>query len=218
MKEQVLEIIDEHRIFAISRAADPGKMTRLAHALFDGGIRAMELTLDQKNADERAGTLKMISALAKEMKGRMIIGAGTVLSAQQARLAAEAGAQFIVAPSTDASVIEAARELSLVAIPGGYTPTEIMTAHNAGADYVKLFPADEMGVSYIKSVCAPISHVKLMAVGNVNTDTLGAYMDAGCFGAGVGGSLVNKKRMAEGRFDLISEYAAELVSIVKAHI
>ena len=122
---------------------------------------------------------------------------------------------FIISPDCNVDVIRRTRELGMVSMPGVLTPTEIMTAHRAGADYVKLFPVGNLGVSYVKALRAPISHVKLMAVGGVNEGNIADFLAAGVYGVGVGGNLANKKWIEAGEFDKITETAKNMVAIIK---
>ena len=145
----------------------------------------------------------------------MMVGAGTVTTPELVELAASAGAQYIISPDVNVDVIHRTRELGLVSLPGAMTPTEVMTAHLAGADFVKLFPAGNLGISYVKAIRAPISHVKLLAVGGVNEDNVADFLHAGMVGAGVGGNLANKKWIEAGEYDKITQTARKLLDAVK---
>ena len=136
-------------------------------------------------------------------------------SVELVELAASAGAKYIISPDTNIDVIKRTRELGLVSMPGALTPTEILTAYNNGADFVKLFPIANLGPAYVKAVRAPISHVPMMAVGGVNETNLREYLDLGMCGAGIGGNLVNKKWVENGEFEKITEVARTMVSIAK---
>jgi len=142
----------------------------------------------------------------------MAVGAGTVTSVCDAEMACEAGAKFLIAPNTDEKVIRRTVELGMVSIPGALTPTEIVAAYNAGADFVKVFPAGNMGPGYVKAVCAPLSDIPLLAVGGINAQNAVEYVKAGCVGVGVGGNLANRKWIEAGEFDRIEEAARELVN------
>ena len=130
-------------------------------------------------------------------------------------LAASAGAKYIISPDVNVDVIRRTRELGMVSLPGAMTPTEVMTAHNAGADFVKLFPVGNLGIPYVKAIRAPISHVKLLAVGGVNEDNVADFLHAGLVGAGVGGNLANKKWIEAGEYHKITETARKLVDAAK---
>ena len=145
----------------------------------------------------------------------MFVGAGTVTSPELVELTAKAGGAFIISPDTDVAVIKRTRELGLVSMPGALTPSEIKTAHNAGADYVKVFPLGSMGPGYLKAIRAPLSHIKMTAVGGINEKNLKEYLEAGACGAGIGGNLANKKWIENGEFDKITEVAKQLVQVVE---
>ena len=216
MREQVIHIVEEEKIIAIVRGIDAEKCMKVADALYEGGIRLMEITFDQKNPDSFPVTANAIAEIGAKYQGRILVGAGTVTTPELVELAAKAGAKYIISPDVNVEVIRRTRELGLVSMPGAMTPSEVMTAHNAGADYVKLFPAGELGTSYVKAIRAPISHVKLLAVGGINEKNVADFMAAGMCGAGVGGNLANKKWIEAGEFHKITETARELLAAAKS--
>lgn len=209
------EFIVRHKIIAIYRKIYGDTLKRLADALQAGGIRMMEVTFDQQDPDCVAKTAESIRMLADTFGDSMQFGAGTVLTTEQVRAAREAGGRFVISPNTDPEIIRRTKELGLVSIPGAMTPSEIMTAHNNGADFVKLFPSGALGFRYIKDILAPISHVKLIATGGVSEDDLGQYLALGFAGAGVGGRLADKKLIAEGNFPELTERARKFVAIAQ---
>ncbi len=215
MREEVIAKIQEEKIIAIVRGVGAEACRKVADALYEGGIRLMEITFDQKDPASFAATGGAIRAIGEAYAGRMLVGAGTVTSVELVELAASAGARYIISPDVNVDVIRRTRELEMVSLPGAMTPTEVMTAHNAGADFVKLFPAGNLGVSYIKAIRAPISHVKLLAVGGVNEDNVAEFLHAGLVGAGVGGNLANKKWIEAGEYHKITETARKLVDAAK---
>lgn len=214
MRQETIRSVEKEKIIAIVRGAEPQHCLNVARALYEGGIRLMEITYNQKDPASWQTTADTISAIAKEFEGRMLVGAGTVTTPELVELTARAGGRFIISPDCDPDVIRRTRELDMVSMPGALTPTEVMQAHHAGADFVKLFPIGNLGVAYAKAVMAPISHVKLMAVGGVNETNVADYLKAGMAGAGIGGNLANKKWIEEGRYDLITETARALVDAV----
>jgi len=137
------------------------------------------------------------------------VGAGTVLTVENVRQAAEAGAQYMISPNTDEAVIKETKNLGLVSIPGAMTPTEVVSAYNMGADIVKLFPAAVLGLGYVKALLSPISHIPITAVGGINAQNAQSFIDAGCVGVSVGGNLVNKKFIEAGDFEAIKKLAQE---------
>jgi 2-dehydro-3-deoxyphosphogluconate aldolase/(4S)-4-hydroxy-2-oxoglutarate aldolase len=145
----------------------------------------------------------------------MYIGAGTVLTPEQVELTANAGGRFIISPDTNPEVIKKTAELGLVSMPGALTPSEITLAIRSGADLVKLFPVTSMGAEYVKAVKAPLSHVKLLAVGGVNEQNISEYLKAGIDGFGLGSNIVNKKMIAENDWNGITELAARYVALVQ---
>lgn len=215
MRDKIIQMVEEKKIIAIVRGIAPEKGLQVAQALYDGGIRMIEVTFDQKNVDKQADTAAMIRAISERFQGKVCVGAGTVTSVGLVELAANAGAQYIISPDTKEDVIKKTRELGLVSMPGTLTPTEITAAHEWGADFVKLFPVGTLGAGYVKAVKAPLNHIKLLAVGGVNPDNITDFLDAGCCGAGIGGNLVNQKWIDAGEYEKLTETASALVEKVE---
>ncbi len=215
MREQAIHLIEQERIIAIVRGIEADKCLQVADALYVGGIRLMEVTFNQKEPESFSVTSNAIAEISGKYKDSMLVGAGTVTTVEQAELAAQAGARFIISPNVNTDVIRRTLELGMVSMPGAMTPTEILTAHLAGADFVKIFPVRELGISYIKAVRAPISHVKLMAVGGVNEGNVADFLNAGMCGAGVGGNLANRSWIEAGEFDKITQTARALLSAAR---
>lgn len=211
MRERIIHEICKTKIIAIARGLEPQQVIPVSEALFDGGITLLELTFDQCNPDSWQQTADSIRTVKAHMDGRMLVGAGTVTSVELAELAAKAGAGYIISPDTDPAVIRRTRELGMVSIPGAYTPTEAKQAHNAGADFVKLFPCTAGGPAYLKALCAPLSQIRFLAVGGVDADNAADFLRAGAAGVGVGGSLLNKKWIAAGEFGKITAEARRFV-------
>ena len=145
----------------------------------------------------------------------MLVGAGTVTTPELVTRTRDAGGQFIISPDTNPAVIARTRELELVSMPGAMTPSEILAAHAAGADLVKLFPAAALGPAYLKAVRSPISHVRIMAVGGINEKNAAEFLKAGAVGLGVGGNLANRQWIADGAFEKITQTAQALVAAVR---
>ena len=175
----------KHKIVAIIRGMQPHDVVSIANALYQGGITILEVTLNSRNA------LAVIEQLSDVYKATMLIGAGTVLSAEDATNAIAAGAQFIISPSLDEEVIKVTKDAGIVSIPGAYTPTEIQTAYKSGADIVKVFPA--LNADYIKNILAPLNHIRVMPTGGVTADNIKDYQNAGAVAFGIGSWLVNSK-------------------------
>ena len=216
MREQIIRKVLEKKIVAIVRGVYGEDCLNLAKALHKGGVEIMEVTFDQSKPEAFTRTSETIALLVSQMGDKMIIGAGTVTSVQLLELAKNAGAKFVVSPDTNAAVIKATIDAGMVSMPGAMTPTEIVTAHALGADFVKVFPTSGLGAGYIKAVCAPLNHIPLLAVGGVSEKNVGEFLKAGCVGAGVGGNLVNKEWIKNGEFDKITALAQELMANANA--
>ena len=213
--DQILKRIEEEKLIAILRGLTPQESIQTALALYEGGIRLIEVTFNQRQAESFDETTEAIRGICEASHGNMEVGAGTVTSLQMVRLAKNAGAQFIISPNTDQEVIFETKKLGMVSIPGAMTPSEAVTAHKAGADFVKLFPAGTLGPEYLKAVRSPLSHIKFMAVGGVNQHNIPDFVAAGACGVGVGGCLVNRDWIKEGRFDRLAALAAEYCKAMK---
>ena len=215
MREEVLSLIEEEKIIVIVRGVEKEKLIPLAEAMYKGGIRLLEITYSQGGVPSDEEIADSIRLLSEHFKGRMLIGSGTTLTEKQVELTKNAGGTFIISPDVNVEVIKKTRELSLVSIPGALTPTEITTAHAAGADFVKLFPITNLGVSYFKAVSAPLSAGKYLAVGGIDENNMKEYLDAGIKGFGVGSNSVNKKMISANEFEKITELAKKYVEAVK---
>ena len=212
MKTEVLKALAETRLVAIIRGMDPEVCVRLAKAYAAGGIRLVEVTFNQVgNLEDTVTAIKAI----KEAFPEMHVGAGTVITVAQLDLAIGAGAEFIVTPNCNPAIIRKAKDAGLVTMPGTITPTEMVVAHEAGADYVKVFPVRVLGPAYIKDVLAPLKHLKLIAVGGVSPENAADYIKAGCVGVAASGSLVNKDWIAAGEYDKITAVARQLIENCK---
>ena len=207
--------LTEGRIIAIVRGVASEDMLPLVRALEAGGVRAIEVTFDQRAPESWPDTLRAIRAIADEFNGRVLPGAGTVLTPEQVRMAHDAGATYIISPDVDEAVIAQTRALGMASLPGALTPTEIMRAVRAGCDIVKIFPAGELGAGYIKSIRAPLGHVPMFAVGGVNAANAAEFMRAGVSGLGVGGALTDRALVAGRGFDLIEANARAIVEAAR---
>ena len=215
MRETVISAVEREKVIVIVRGVAKEKLIPLADAMYDGGIRLLEITYDATGKTSDEETAENIAMLAKEFEGRMLIGAGTVLKESQVELTAKAGGKFIISPDTNKAVIEKTRELGLVSMPGALTPTEIADAHRYGANFVKLFPVSTFGTEYVKAVKAPLSHIKLLAVGGVDENNIKDYAKAGACGFGIGSNIVNKKLIEESSFDKITELARAFLAAIE---
>ncbi len=204
------KMIDEQKLIIILRGIPIEKIPKVAKALYDGGARIIEVTFDQKDENTLTDTAEKIKIIKSTLGDDVLVGAGTVLSKEQVKVAKEAGSSFILSPNTDIEVIKHTKELGMLSIPGAFTPTEIMTAYNAGADYVKLFPITKDDIGYLKNITSPISHVPLICTGGVNPDTIELFLKNGAVALGTGASIL-KKELIE------SENYAEITRLTKLH-
>jgi len=214
MENKIIQAVKENKLIAIVRGVESEKCLRIAQALYDGGFRLMEITYDQKHPENWEETAAAIGAVAKAFEGRMFVGAGTVTCTELVELTHKYGGQFIISPDVNKDVIRRTRQLGLVSMPGALTPTEVMVAHRAGANFVKLFPAGNLGTGYVKAVKAPISHVELLVVGGIDEKNVASFLAVGAAGAGIGGNLVNRAWVEAGEYEKITEVARALVAAV----
>ena len=214
MEEKIIQAVKEHKLIAIVRGVESEKCIKIAQALYDGGFRLMEITYDQKHPETWEETARAIGAVANAFAGRMYVGAGTVTCTELVELTHKYGGQFIISPDVNEDVIRRTRELGMVSMPGALTPTEVMVAHRAGANFVKLFPAGNLGTGYVKAVKAPISHVDLLVVGGIDEKNVASFLAVGAAGAGIGGNLVIKAWVEAGKYEKITEVAKALVAAV----
>jgi 2-dehydro-3-deoxyphosphogluconate aldolase/(4S)-4-hydroxy-2-oxoglutarate aldolase len=216
MRDNTIASILQHKVIAIARGISRNAAPLLAESLWAGGVALLEMTFDQSKPESDAETARTIADIREKFAGRLLVGAGTVLSIEQVRLAADAGAQYIISPNANESVIKTTRELGLVSIPGVLTPTECVQAHDWGADFCKLFPAGVLGASYVKAIAAPLKHLKFLAVGNINAKNAGEFIQAGALGLGVGGNLVSKAFLENGEAYKITASAREIIAAVQS--
>lgn len=194
-------LIHETGVVAIMRAESSDQLLAAADAIKAGGVNAIEVTMTTP------GALDVISQAVARYATDVLFGVGSVLDPESARAAILAGAQFVVCPTLNIETIQLCRRYSVPVMPGAYTPTEILTAWEAGADIVKVFPASVGGPAYVKAVKAPLPQVRLMPVGGVDLDTTADFIRAGCDVVAVGSALVNQKLLDARDFDTISERA-----------
>ena len=197
-------------IVAVIRLKDPGKLRAVVDAMAEGGVRALEVTMTVP------GAVDLIRALAPSLPAGFLLGAGTVTDAATARAVIDAGACFVVGPVFRPDVIAACHERDVAAMPGCFSPTEILAAHDAGADIVKLFPATMLGPQFLKDVRAPLPQVKLMPTGGVTVDNAGDWIRAGAVAVGLGSSLLDAKAIDRGDFAAITANARRVVANVAA--
>ena len=207
-RQEQIKLIVESGVIAIVRFDSSDELVKVAKAISDGGVRLIEFTMTTPNA------LAVLEEASSEFGDEVVFGAGTVLDSETARAAILAGAQFVVAPTLNKAVIETCRRYSKIVIPGAFTPTEILTAWEYGADFVKVFPAEFGGADYFKSVLAPLPQVRLIPVGGVSLETAGDFIRAGAAAVAVGSHLAKKDAIRAGRFEELTKAASDFISAV----
>lgn len=215
MNNETLQFIQKNKIVAIARNIDPKDIVDAAQALYDGNIRLMEITYNQKLDRCIEDTTESIRLVREKFNGRMVIGAGTVMTPLQMMKAYEAGAAFILSPNVDETIIKLTKQLGLVSIPGALTPTEIVTAYQYGADFVKLFPAGSLGADYVKNIMGPINHIPLMLVGGIDEQNMKDYLKVGITSFGLGSNILKSEYIKNRNFSAITELAKKYASIIK---
>jgi len=208
-KESQLRQVLDCGIVAVVRSPDSRQLVEVARALVDGGVSVVEITMSVP------GALDVVAQVRKALGDRLLLGAGTILDAETARAALLAGAEYLVAPTLNLDVIRLCRRYDRLVMPGAFTPTEILTAWEAGADIVKVFPADVVGPAFFKALRGPLPQVRLMPTGGVDLTTAAAFLRAGACCLGVGGQLVEPRAVAEGNFDRIRDLARQYVAVVQ---
>src|SRR4051794_14174201 len=208
-KETQLRRVLDCGVVAVVRSPDSGRLVEVCRALADGGVTVVEITMTVPDA------LDVVRAVRRALGDRLLLGAGTILDPETARAALLAGAEFLVAPTLNLDVIRLCQRYDRLVMPGAFTPTEILTAWEAGADVVKVFPADVVGPAFFKAVRAPLPQVKLMPTGGVDLTTAADFLKAGACCLGVGGQLVEPKAIAERNFDRIRDLARQYVGVVQ---
>jgi 2-dehydro-3-deoxyphosphogluconate aldolase/(4S)-4-hydroxy-2-oxoglutarate aldolase len=207
-RHSILQAILDCGVVAIIRMVDSTKLIRVVEAIHAGGITAIEITLNTPDS------LRMIETLSRSIGKEIQLGAGSVLDAEAARKAMDAGATYLVSPVFKPEIIHAAHRRGFPAMPGCFTPTEILAAHEAGADIVKVFPSDALGIPFFKAVLAPMPHLRLMPTGGISFANAGEWIKAGASCVGAGGALFDKRAVAEDDFVRITENARRLKQAV----
>jgi 2-dehydro-3-deoxyphosphogluconate aldolase/(4S)-4-hydroxy-2-oxoglutarate aldolase len=208
-KPDQLSRVHSSGIIAVIRAASGELLADVAEALLAGGVDVMEVTFTVPRAHQ------VLERVAERLGNRILLGAGTVLDTETARIALLSGAEFIVSPTVNTDVIQLCRRYDKLVLPGALTPTEVLTAWEAGADIVKIFPSDLTGPAYLKALAGPLPQVRMMPTGGVNLQTAADFLKAGAFALGIGGSLVDPQAVAAGDLKKIESLAKQYVEIVR---
>lgn len=208
-KVTLLQRLTESGVIAVIRRIPNDRIEHVAENLVAGGVTALEVTLDSP------GAFDAISKLSNQLKGKAIVGAGTVIDGESARLAILSGANFIFSPSLHHDVIKTALRYGKVAVPGVMTPTEMITALEWGADLVKIFPAAGLGVRYIKDIKAPFPHIPVIPTGGIDLNNVASFIDAGVAAVGIGGNLLDRKAIDAADYSKIRDTAERYVSAIR---
>src|SRR5213080_4463168 len=196
-------------IVAVVRSSDSQQLVEVARALADGGVTVIEITMSVPNA------LDVLRQVRQALGDRVLLGAGTVLDPETARAVLLAGAEYIVAPTVNVDVIRLCQRYDKLVMPGAFTPTEILTAWEAGADIVKVFPADVVGPAFFKAMRGPLPQIRLMPTGGVDLTTAASFLRAGACCLGIGSQLVEPKAVHERNFDRIRDLARQYAAVVQ---
>jgi 2-dehydro-3-deoxyphosphogluconate aldolase / (4S)-4-hydroxy-2-oxoglutarate aldolase len=205
-REKIRNIILQKKVVAVVRMKNPDQLLHVINAIMIGGVTGIELTMTIPNA------IASIETAAKEFGDDILLGVGSVTNSVTATDAINAGAQFVVSPIYKPEVVATVIEKNLVVIPGGFTPTEIQTAYEQGADFVKIFPADNLGMSFIKSIKAPLPHLKVIPTGGVNLENAIDWINHGASAVGIGSALVDNNAIESGNYRQLTENAKVLCS------
>ncbi len=206
---QIYNTVREEKIIAIVRGVPPTTIIDIAKALHAGGIRLMEITCNTPGVEE------MISEVYSTLKDDIIIGAGTVITRELAEKVRNAGAQYIIAPDVNPEVIRYCMDNDIAVIPGAATPTEILNAYRMGVRMIKIFPAQGLGIDYIKQLRGPVSDMDFIAVGGINPDNLSDFLDAGCIGVGLSNSLIKKELVANSDWQGLTALVSKIKALLK---
>ena len=204
-KNETLDAMLAGGVVAVIRMKDVERLSRVVMAIREGGVKCIEITMTVP------GAVEIIAGMVKSVPPDVTIGAGTVTDKGTAIDVVTAGAKFVVSPVFRPDVVSVTRAAGVVAVPGCYTPTEILSAWEAGADIVKVFPATTLGPKYFKDIAGPFPHIRLMPTGGVTIDNVGEWIRAGAVAVGIGGDLLDKKAIEEGRYEVLTEKAARMV-------
>lgn len=208
----VVDFICEHKVVVICRGVYGKELIQTIDALYKGGVRLVEVTFDQKDSNGIEKTMGAIQTI-KENFPEIKVGAGTVTKIEHVEATKQAGGEFCLSPDVNVDVIQATKQAGLVSIPGAMTPTEILKAHHAGADMVKIFPAGYLGLNYLKDIKGPINHVKFLAAAGVKEENFKEFLEAGYSAAGISTRLIDKKVIADKNFEELTNRAKVFTEI-----
>ncbi len=209
-RHEIVENIIELKAVAVIRMEDPSKLIKVAEAIYEGGVKAIEITMTVPNA------IETIALASKEIGDKVLIGVGSILNQEMAQKAIDAGAKYVVSPIFKKEIIERSHKNDIPAMPGTFTPTEAQLAWEAGADIIKIFPADVLGMSFIKGMKAPMPHLKVMPTGGVSLTNAGEWLKAGACAVGVGSALIDKKAILEENYTVLTKNAKQIMESINS--
>ena len=212
--EEVLARIQEEKLVAILRGVPMDRIDGVVGALVRGGVRVLEFTFDHAEPDCVKANAEKIRHTVEKFGDQVLVGCGTAITVEEVEAAHDAGACLVISPNVDMAVIRRTKQLDMVSMPGALTPTEVVAAYNMGADIVKLFPAGELGLGYIKAVRGPLGYIPMSAVGGVKPENVKDFLNAGVCGFGVGGQLVLSKAVKSGDDAAIEARAKEFTDAI----
>ena len=207
---ETLQRLSDSPVIAVIRMNDTSKLMNVIEALSDGGVKFIEITFTTPNAAD------IIKDISKKVPSDSIVGAGTVLDPETARTAILAGAKFVVGPVLNLETIRLVHRYDIMMLPGAFTPTEILTAWEYGADVVKVFPATELGPNFFKDIRGPLPQIRMLPTGGVSVDNAGEFIKNGAFAIAAGTDLLDKVAIANNKFEIIAEKAKKIIANVKA--
>lgn len=208
-RKKIVEEILNRKAVAVLRVKEEDKLQRVIEAIYDGGVSVAEITMTVPNA------IKLIQQMNERLDKNIIIGVGSVLNANTAKDAIKAGAKYVVSPIFKKEIIDTAHKFDVPSMPGCFTPTEIQTAFEYGADVVKVFPADVVGIEFFKAILAPLPHLKLMPTGGVSLANAGEWLKAGACAVGIGSALLDKKAIQDNNYSKLTENAKTIMKSIR---
>lgn len=211
-RETILNDIINRKAVAVIRVQEADKLRKVIEAVYAGGVSAAEITMTVPNA------IHLIEKMTEQLDGNIIIGVGTVMNASMAEDAIKAGAKYVVSPVFKKEIVDMAHKYDVPVMPGCFTPTEIQTAYEYGADIIKVFPADVLGMAFFKAILAPMPHLKLMPTGGVSLTNAGEWLKAGACAVGLGSALLDKEAIKTGNYKKLTENAAQIMDGINRYL
>ncbi|MBN1568067.1 MAG: bifunctional 4-hydroxy-2-oxoglutarate aldolase/2-dehydro-3-deoxy-phosphogluconate aldolase [Acidobacteria bacterium] len=205
-RENTIRQIHDLGVVAVIRLQDANRLSRVVEAIRSGGVKAIEITMTVPNATA------MIRSLTASLPSDVLLGAGTVTNPKAAEEVINAGAQFVVSPVLNLDMIKVCNAADIAVLPGCFTPTEIFSAWDAGADAIKIFPATSLGPKFLKDIAGPFPYIKMMPTGGVTIENVGEWIAAGAFAVGMGSALLDKKAIEQGNYAILTELSSRLHS------